>query len=185
VKTLLLAAFVCISLGRAQGTGGNADRLQPNPGETGPKPVTPEKPAKVVVRRLESVSWNPVRAELTWQLSVWDASVSTEKPVAQERYAIHLDKAVMEFQGEARGFDTDEAEHVRHLMDLISRYAVESTVWWGRGEGKKLDSNGNPLPGDHEDAKPKPSPDGNEDHSDPAQKAIPIARNGAPVSLSR
>jgi hypothetical protein len=191
VKTLFLTALVFVSLGRAQGTSGNADRLPAEPKVAPEKPVTPEKPGtpekpvKVVVRRLESVAWNPVTAELTWQLSVWDASVSREQPVAHEGYVIHLDQAVMEFQGEARGFDTEEAQRVRSLMDLISRYAVESTVWWGRGEGQKLPDHGTPSPEDHNGPKPKPAPGGNEDQSDPAQRAIPIAGNRPPLSQSR
>jgi len=36
----------------------------------------------------------------------------------------------MKANGEGRSFDKDEAESVHLLMDVISRYAVESTVWW-------------------------------------------------------
>ena len=125
MKTLLLAILLFTSLGKTQGNGGTAEKP---PSEPAPAPEKsapgPAKPVKVVFRRLESVSWNPVREELTWMLSVWDPTVSTEQPAGQERYVIHLDKAVMEFQDESRSFDNEEAKHVRSIMDLISRYAL-------------------------------------------------------------
>jgi hypothetical protein len=51
-------------------------------------------------------------------------------------------------------------------MDMISTYAVESTVWWDHGEGTKLDGPVVPLPDnkdgskgkDEKDEKPKPTP---------------------------
>jgi hypothetical protein len=171
VKTFLLAMLVFTSLGKAQGNG--ASKEQPTP-EAAP---SPQKPVKVVFRRLESVSWNPVSAELTWMLSVWDPAISTEQPAGQERYVIHLDKAVMEFKEESRGFDTDEAKRVRSLMDLISRYALESTVWWGRGGGTP-DDHGNSAPQERDRSNPKDSPDGGGDQTNPALKGTPIVLRG-------
>jgi hypothetical protein len=178
VKTLLLAMLLFTSLGKAQGNGGNAERPAPEPGPAPEKPApeksVPEKPVKVVFRRLESVSWNPVRAELTWMLSVWDPTVSTAQPAGEERYVIHLDKAVMEFHEETRGFDTDEAKRVRSLMDIISRYALESTVWWGRGGGTP-DDHGNSSPNERDRSNPKDAP---EDQPNPALKGTPIVLRG-------
>ena len=168
MKTLLLGMLLFASLGKAQVTGGSAEQPPPEPGPS------PEKPVKVVFRRLESVSWNPVRAELTWLLSVWDPAVNTERPAGQERYVIHLDKAVMEFQEQARGFDTDEARRVRSLMDVISRYALESTVWWGRGGGSAPEDPVTPSPKDGDGSNPKDAP-GSEDQHKPALKGTPIA----------
>ena len=186
MKTLLLAIVLFSSLGRAQGN--RETTTQPAPERAAPpqKPVQPspeaatppEKPAKVVFRRLESVSWNPVNAELTWMLSVWDPSVSTDRPAGQERYVIHLDKALMQFQEETRSFDSDEAKHVRSIMDLISRYALESTVWWGRGGGTPEDHHWDSSPQDRDRARPKDAPDGNGDQSNPALKGTPIVMRG-------
>jgi hypothetical protein len=53
----------------------------------------------------------------------------------------------MKLKGEGRTFSKDEAESVHMLVDLIARYAVESTVWWEEGLGDKVDQNGNPAPG--------------------------------------
>ena len=186
MKIFLLAIFLFTSLGKAeqnvtslgkpQGNGESAGQPPagpaPSPEKAVPDKPVPEKPVKVVFRRLESVSWNPVSAELTWMLSVWDPTISTEQPAGQERYVIHLDKAVMQFQEESRGFDTDEAKRVRSLMDLISRYALESTVWWGRGGGTPDDHNASPNERDR--SNPKDAPDGSDD-SKPSLKGTPIA----------
>jgi len=182
VKTLLLGIILFGSLGRAQGNREATAQPAPEraappqkPVQPGPAPATPtEKPAKVIFRRLESVSWNPVNAELTSMLSVWDPSVSTDQPAGQERYVIHLDKAVMQFQEETRSFDSDEAKHVRSIMDLISRYALESTVWWGRGGGTPEDHHWDSSPQDRDRTNPKDAPDGKGDQSNPALKGTPI-----------
>ena len=52
---------------------------------------------------------------------------------------IDMDSAVMKFAGESRGFETVEAERVHQIKNLIAEYVVESTIWWDRGEGVKLD----------------------------------------------
>jgi hypothetical protein len=65
-----------------------------------------------------------------------------------EHYVIHVDAAVMEFNGEARAFDPAEAKHVRVLMDMISTYSVESTVWWDRGSSSDPDGKVIPVPKD-------------------------------------
>jgi hypothetical protein len=189
VKTLLLAIIctsVFSSLGKAQGN--RETTVEPAPERAAPpqKPVQPgpeaavppEKPPKVVFRRLESVSWNPVTAELTWMLSIWDPTISTDQPAGQERYVIHLDKAVMQFQEETRSFDNDEAKHVRSIMDLISRYALESTVWWGRGGGTPNDHHWDSSPQDRDRTNPKDAPDGNGNQSKPELKGTPIVMRG-------
>jgi hypothetical protein len=42
----------------------------------------------------------------------------------------------MKFKGEDRRFDAGEARQVRSLMDVISIYAIESTVWWDQSKGE-------------------------------------------------
>jgi hypothetical protein len=106
-------------------------------------------------RRLESVTWNSVRHQLTWVISDAEkrASDGSFKPGAETNYVIDMDKATMTFNGETRGFSQEEAKRVHVLMDLISKYAVESTVWWDDGHGRKLDPKGNSTgkPGEDED----------------------------------
>jgi hypothetical protein len=87
-----------------------------------------------LIRRLESVSWDPIHQQLSWVMSVWDPQSSTSKPAKQELYSADLVGAEMKFEGEHRSFDETEAHNVRTLMQLISLYAAQSTVRWRNGE---------------------------------------------------
>jgi hypothetical protein len=48
----------------------------------------------------------------------------------------------MRLNGEGRRFSRAEAIRMRPLMDILARYAAESTVWWDQGEGEPLDGSG-------------------------------------------
>jgi hypothetical protein len=103
------------------------------------------------LRRLESVTWDSVKHELKWEISTGKREGNGYQPHSSSRYEINMDKATMTFNGERRRFSEDEAENVRALMDFVSKYAVESTVWWENGEGDPVDGNETPKPG-----RPKP-----------------------------
>ena len=91
-------------------------------------------------RRLETVTWNPVEHKLTWVVASGDNEADGKfKSKGSKSYSIDLDKATMSFNGENRGFSKNEAANVHALMDLIAKYAVESTVWWDDGQGDRLD----------------------------------------------
>ena len=81
------------------------------------------------VRRLETVTWNPTNHKLTW--TVTDGKKEGSKIV----YEIDMDAATMSLNGEDRRFSRDEAVRVHALMNVVARYAAESTVWWEAGEG--------------------------------------------------
>lgn len=110
-------------------------------------------------RRLESVTWDSVKHQLTWIVSKGERVGPEYKPLAQQDYLINMDKATMTVRGETRGFSREEALNVRVLMDLIAKYAVDSTVWWDDGQGDKLDENGNPKPGQRPKRNQPPSKD--------------------------
>jgi hypothetical protein len=103
---------------------------------------------KAKSRRLESLSWNSVKHELSWVVS------GGEEQKKEQIFRINMDAATMSFNGETRGFSKREAANVRVLMDILSRYAIESTVWWEDGQGDKLDDKGRPVP-----RKPRPKLD--------------------------
>lgn len=105
-----------------------------------------ESPKARASRRLESVTWNSVKHQLTWVIEKGErAEGSSFRPNSQAKYEINMDKATMTFNGESRGFSKEEAANVHMLMDLVSKYAIDSTVWWDQGQGMKLDENGNPT----------------------------------------
>lgn len=113
---------------QSNGREGQADRAR-----------EPEQDAMDQVRRLESVSWNPVTGELTWIVSKGKKVSGVFNAAAKDTYIIRIDEALMKFEGERRGFDPEEAKNVHGLLDLLSRYAVESTIWWEKGQGVKMD----------------------------------------------
>lgn len=91
-------------------------------------------------RRLESVTWNSIKHELTWVISRGEkGGEGGYKPLSTSTYVINMDKATMSFNGETRGFSKEEAVNVRALMDLVAKYAIESTIWWDQGHGQRQD----------------------------------------------
>lgn len=120
------AVLTAAALAQNPAQSGEADRMQPRDSQ----------PQVREVRRLESVSWNPVNGELTWVVS---RGPSAKDLSEKNTYVIRIDEALMKFEGERRGFDPQEARSVHSLLNLLSRYAVESTIWWEEGKGVKLD----------------------------------------------
>lgn len=93
-------------------------------------------------RRLETVTWNPSEHKLTWIVSSGEVDPQGGfKAKTSQTYVIDMDAATMSYSGEDRKFSSDEATRVHRLMDLVAKYAVESTVWWDDGQGEKLDKN--------------------------------------------
>jgi len=110
-------------------------------------------------RRLESVTWNSVKHELSWVISKGqrDGQSGAYKPLSTETYLINMDKATMSFNGETRGFSKQEAINVLALLDIVAKYAIESTIWWDRGYGQRLDEKGNPAGVTRVSLEPAPS----------------------------
>ena len=98
-----------------------------------------DEPKKRQARRLESVTWSPADHKLTW--TVIDGSLKDGKfqPGAKISFEINMDAATMHASGEDRRFSKQEAASVHRLMDLVAKYAAESTLWWEAGEGERLD----------------------------------------------
>ncbi|HXN46144.1 MAG TPA: hypothetical protein VN893_05850 [Bryobacteraceae bacterium] len=130
-------------------------------------------------RRLESVTWNSIKHELTWVISNGEKTDgSLYRAGASENYQISLDEATMSFAGETRRFSTEEASNVHVLMDLIGKYAVDSTVWWEDGQGEP--TNGHQPQQQRSPAKPAPPAD-----DDESVAVLRVAsRTTSPVNLS-
>jgi hypothetical protein len=97
------------------------------------------------MRRLEKVTWDATKCELLWVISTGTSTGDQYTPSTEQTYRIDMDSAIMQVGGERRGFEMDEAKNVHLLMDLISRYATESTVWWERGEGERISDTTGPV----------------------------------------
>src|SRR4051812_43163330 len=90
--------------------------------------------------RLDTVTWNPVDHSLKWSVSKGslDSRGKFQSSNQTMSYEIDMDAAVMTVKGERRGFSKMEAVTVRRLMDMVAKYAAESTVWWDEGQGEPL-----------------------------------------------
>lgn len=110
---------------------------------------TPESKPTRGPRRLESVTWNSVKRELTWVISKGerDQKTGAYKPLTTDTYMINMDKATMTFNGETRGFSKQEAVNVTALLDIIAKYAIESTLWWDQGHGRRVNEKDEPAGG--------------------------------------
>jgi hypothetical protein len=91
------------------------------------------------LRRLESITWDSVKHQMIWDVSRGEKSGDNYQPSSNDRYEINMDNATMTVNGQSRRFNRKEASNVRILMDFISKYALESTVWWENGEGDPVD----------------------------------------------
>jgi hypothetical protein len=159
MKTLLLALTMLAGAGNA-GQNGQAERTAPGDGSEKSIPAA-------VVRRLDSITWEPLQGQLTWVISVWDLHSNMSHPTELERYAIHVKAGTMESKGELRKFDVPE-DDLHALMDIISVYVMRSTIWWeGSGEADRVappdvapDGTKDKPKGDGQEEKPKPPPAG-------------------------
>ena len=112
-----------------------------------------QEPAK----RLETVTWNPRDHKLTWTVS--DGTMDGEggfKSNNTTTYEIKMDAATMWLKDEGRKFSKEEALRVHALMNLISKYAAESTVWWEAGKGDPIGAGEDPKVKTPETDKPRP-----------------------------
>ncbi len=168
---LTLPAIGCAQEKRVQNDGSLDHRKAAQEKD---EPKAPEQP-----RRLETVTWNSVKHELTWVISSGDRAKKGDggglfQPEHSANYQISLDEATMSFEGETRRFSREEASNVHVLMDLIAKYAVDSTVWWEDGQGEPLD----PKKPNQERTPAKPEKLNNDDES------VATLRVAAPVMSS-
>jgi hypothetical protein len=97
-------------------------------------------------RRLETVTWNPVEHRLTWIVVEGTVAPGGKFEGAKKTtYSIRMDEALMSLEGEDRRFSKAEAVSVHRLMDMVAKYAAESTVWWESGEGEPVQKGGSKV----------------------------------------
>jgi hypothetical protein len=176
MKTAVAAIFALSSLGALYlfAAQGDADRLQPQ-----------DTPAK----RIASVNWNIQTGKLEWvvQSGVEHSGQFVPSPSKEEHYQISPEEAKMVFQGQQRGFTTQEADWLQGLLHVLTVYCAESTIWWEQGKGTPLDEHGKPL----DQGKPPAPP---ADHSNgldtaphkvlnPPQKRLPDAIQLVPIRM--
>jgi hypothetical protein len=145
-------------------------------GQSAPGEAKEQRSEEPKHRRLEAVTWNPVTEELTWVVSSGDRkSGGGYVPATKENYTIHMDAALMKFRGEDRRFSEDEAARVHILMDMISSYAVESTIWWEHGG----------IPGPDRETRPAPRRKRNENSEDFGKPVVYTKPSGSTGTIVR
>jgi hypothetical protein len=147
MKTAVAVIFAFSTLGASyylSAADGNADRLQQ------------DTPAK----RISSINWNTQTGKLEWVVQSGVEHNGQFVPSSQEEhYAITPEQASMAFQGQQRGFTTQEADWLENLLHILTVYCAESTVWWEQGQGTPLDEHGKPLNNGKPPATPADSTD--------------------------
>lgn len=110
-------------------------------------------------RRLESITWNPVDHKLTWTVNSGELHDGKFEGGKKFTYEIKMDQALMSVEGEDRRFSRTEAVSVHRLMDLVAKYAAESTLWWEAGEGEPISKDGDTSKVDQKKGDPKHRPE--------------------------
>ncbi len=142
VASLLALPAVSCAQDHTVASSGRAPREQTVAQQQAPEQDHSTSPE---ARRLESVTWNAVSHELAWTISKGEKVGNAFQARGKDSYLIKLDDATMSYNGETRRFSKQEASNVHVLMDLISKYAADSTIWWDEGQGERMDgSQGQP-----------------------------------------
>ena len=120
-------------------------------------------------KRLVSVTWDLATHKLIWTVDKGTMVDGEFVPSSAVKYEVSPDDAFMAFEGQKRSFGEEEAANLHFLLDLLSRYCVDSVVWWDRGEASPT----GPAPG------PATKPE------QPRQPKPPIASPGKPVKVAQ
>ena len=151
---------------------GNTEKTAPTAPPKGNTEMS--KPAGRL-RRLESVTWNPMQLQLSWVVSVWDLS-NTEVPCDLEHYIVHIDTKQIELNGKAHSFEAAD-DNLGAVLDLISAFSMKSTAWWGNAERGTGGADRNAAPDGPDDKKDKPK--------DPVKKDQPSPKLPVPSKIAQ
>jgi hypothetical protein len=131
-------------------------------------------------RRLEAITWNPVEHRLTWTVAEGKLGEAGKFESGKKTsYSIKMDEALMSLEGEDRRFSKTEAVSVHRLMDMVAKYAAESTVWWESGEGEPVSKGGSQV-----DRKKDDNGAGDLDKLVPRRRTPPEDKNNKVIRIS-
>ena len=91
------------------------------------------------LKRLASVTWDLNSHKLGWVVETGSKVNGHFVPASSQRYEVSPDEASMALGEEKRGFTEEEAASLNNLLDVLSLYCAESTVWWEQGEGAPME----------------------------------------------
>jgi hypothetical protein len=125
------------------------------------------------VKRLGSVTWDMATHKLVWMVEEGTLVNGGFVPSSGVKYEISPDDAMMMFGEEKRSFGAEEAANLHLLLNVLSRYCVDSVVWWEQGPAGPTSPQQSPQPG------PVTKPE------QPAQPKQPVAPAGKPVKVAQ
>jgi hypothetical protein len=139
------------------------------PGQAAQPPASATQPPAVAnaqsVKKMGAVTWDPEAHKLRWTVQSGTIVNGQFVRSSEDQYEISPDEATMGNSGEKRGLDSDEAEGLNQLLDILSLYCAESVMWWDQGPDQPSES--------------KPvKPD-----SAPPQKPVKVQQPAKPVAI--
>jgi|SRR5579871_1474322 len=124
MKTAVLLIFSLAGLAAAE-----------EPGDAQGQGAAPQQQSEAVpAKRLQSVTWDLEHQKLTWVVEDGVAKNGEFVPSSKESYEISPKDQKMAFQGEQRGFTDAEGAWLTHLLNVLTVYCAQSTVWWAGGD---------------------------------------------------
>ena len=119
--------------------------------------LAPDSP-QIELRRVKSVTWDLQDHKLVWTVQKGVPQNGEFVPSSEEQYEISPSDGMMAVQGEQRGFTSQEAAWLQHLLDVLTLYCAESVVWWQGGQGVPQDPNAPATKPSSPDPETKPTP---------------------------
>jgi len=97
------------------------------------EPQANQEPQAQPVKRLQSVTWDLTTHKLVWIVEKGTVVDGEFVAASKVKYEVSPDESFMALAGEKRSFGEEEGDALHHLLDVLSLYCVESTVWWDHG----------------------------------------------------
>ena len=129
------------------------------------------------VKRLVSVTWDLAAHKLIWTVEKGTLVDGAFVRSSGVKYEVSPDDAMMILGDEKRSFGAEEASNLHLLLNVLSRYCVDSVVWWDQGPG------GPASPQQSPQQSPQPGPVTKPEQ--PVQPQQPVAPVGKPVKVAQ
>jgi hypothetical protein len=133
------------------------------------------------VKRLGSVTWDMATHKLVWMVEEGTLVDGGFVPSSGVKYEISPDDAMMMFGEEKRHFGAEEAANLHLLLNVLSRYCVDSVVWWEQGPSGPT----SPQQSPHGSPQESPQPGPVTKPEQPAEPKQPVAPVGKPVKVAQ
>ena len=108
-------------------------------------------------KRITSVTWDLATRKLIFVVETGNLVAGAFVPSTSVKYQVSPDDAYMALGDEKRSFGEEEAANLHLLLGVLSRYCVESVVWWDLGDAAPTAPTPGPATKPEQPAQPKPT----------------------------